>query len=46
MTALAVATRDEHAMKFVEVAQESHRRGNPRALAAAGRAGELLSRDA
>jgi len=39
---IAVATRDEHAIKFVEVAHESYRRGNPRALAAGALAGALL----
>jgi hypothetical protein len=38
----AVATRDEHAIKFVEVARESHGRGNPDALAAGDRAARLL----
>jgi hypothetical protein len=38
----AVATRDEHAIKFVEVARESHDRGNPHALAAGERAADLL----
>lgn len=42
VTDLAVATGDEHAIKFVEVAQESHRRGNPTALAAAVRASALI----
>ncbi len=38
----AVATRDEHAIKFVEVARESHDRGNPHALVAGERAARLL----
>ncbi|GAA5139546.1 hypothetical protein [Pseudonocardia adelaidensis] len=38
----AVATRDEHAIKFVEVARGSHGRGNPYALAAGDRAARLL----
>ena len=38
----AVATRDEHAIKFVEVARESHERGNPDALTAGQRAADLL----
>ncbi|MBA3279238.1 MAG: DUF4243 domain-containing protein [Geodermatophilaceae bacterium] len=42
---LAVATGDEHAIKFVEVAQESHRRGNGHALAAAARAADLIPAD-
>ncbi|MDQ3576351.1 MAG: hypothetical protein M3443_01855 [Actinomycetota bacterium] len=37
---------DEHAIKFVEVAQESHRRGNPHALSAGARvAGCLIAAD-
>ncbi|MBA3249124.1 MAG: DUF4243 domain-containing protein [Geodermatophilaceae bacterium] len=43
VTDLAVATRDEHAIKFVEVVQESHRRGNPYALVAGARAAALLA---
>lgn len=43
VTDRAVATGDEHAIKFVEVAQESHRRGNPTALAAAARATTLIA---
>lgn len=39
---LASETGDEHAIKFAEVAVESHRRGSPHALAAAGRAASLL----
>ncbi|MDQ3735664.1 MAG: hypothetical protein M3400_16985, partial [Actinomycetota bacterium] len=42
---LAVATGDEHAIKFVEVAQESHRRGNRHALPAAARAAILIPAD-
>jgi hypothetical protein len=38
----AVAGRDAHAIKFVEVAVESHRRGMPTALAAAARATSML----
>lgn len=38
----AVGTGDEHAIKFVEVARESHRRGNPAALGAGARATELI----
>jgi hypothetical protein len=38
----AVATRDEHAIKFVEVARESHDRGNPHALVAGAQAARLL----
>lgn len=40
--ALAAATGDEHAIKFTEVALESHRRGNERALASSGLASSLL----
>ncbi|MBA3800298.1 MAG: hypothetical protein H0X18_14630, partial [Geodermatophilaceae bacterium] len=43
VTDLAVATRDEHAIKFVEVAQESHHRGNSHALAAGARASHLIA---
>ena len=39
----AVASRDEHAIKFVEVARESNRRGNPHALPASARAAALLT---
>lgn len=39
----AVGTGDEHAIKFTEVAQESHRRGNPNALAAGARASHLIA---
>jgi hypothetical protein len=39
----AVDSGDEHAIKFTEVAVESHRRGNPVALASAGRAVALIS---
>ena len=42
---LAVSTRDEHVIKFVEVAQESHRRGNTHALTAAARAAALIPAD-
>ncbi|WP_236554231.1 questin oxidase family protein [Nocardioides sp. AX2bis] len=42
VTDMAVATDDEHAIKFVEVAQESHRRGNPAALAAGAQAAALI----
>lgn len=45
ITAQAVATRDEHAFKFTEVAQESHQRGNSHALVAARYASELLAPD-
>ncbi|MFC4945297.1 hypothetical protein [Pseudonocardia sp. GCM10023141] len=44
VTDRAVAVADEHAIKFVEVALESHRRGNGTALAAADRASELIGR--
>ncbi len=43
VTERAVSTRDEHAIKFAEVAQESHGRGNPDALAAAARAAHLIA---
>lgn len=43
ITEQAIATRDEHAIKFTEVAQESHQRGNSQALSAARRASELLA---
>lgn len=39
----AVACRDEHAIKFVEVARESHDRGNTDALPAGARAAALLT---
>jgi len=46
VTDLAVANGgDEHAIKFVEVAQESHRRGNRHALAAGARAAALIVDD-
>lgn len=38
----AVAGGDEHAIKFTEVARESHARGNQAAFGAAARAVELL----
>jgi hypothetical protein len=38
----AVAGQDAHAIKFVEVAAEAHRRGMPTALAAAARATSML----
>jgi hypothetical protein len=38
----AATNRDEHVIKFVEVATESHRRGNPTALAAGTRAAALI----
>jgi hypothetical protein len=38
----AVSGQDAHAIKFVEVATDSHRRGMPTALAAAARAASLL----
>lgn len=43
VTEHAVATGDEHAIKFAEVAQESHRRGNPHALLAGARASRLIA---
>jgi len=43
VTERAVASRDEHAIKFVEVAQESHRCGNPHALPAGARASSLIA---
>lgn len=43
VTDLAVATRDEHAIKFVEVALESHHRFNQPALLAAARAAVLMT---
>lgn len=45
VTELAVANGDEHAIKFVEVAQESHRRGNQHALTAGARAAALITTD-
>lgn len=39
----AIASGDEHAIKFTEVAVESHRRGNTGALACAERAAALIS---
>ena len=45
LTDWAVATGDEHAIKFVEVAQESHRRGNRNALAAGAVAATLILAD-
>lgn len=42
VTDLALETDDEHAIKFVEVAHESHRRGNPAALAAGAQAAALI----
>lgn len=42
VVAAAVATGDEHAIKFAEVAGESDARGNPIALAAADAAATLL----
>lgn len=45
VTSRAVDTGDAHAIKFVEVAQESHRRGNPHALAAGARASHLIAPD-
>jgi len=45
VTDLAMASRDEHAIKFVEVARESHRRGNTAALTAASRAVGLIVSD-
>lgn len=45
LTDLAVTTRDEHVIKFVEVAQESHRRGNDHALTAGARAASLIPAD-
>lgn len=45
VTEHAIDTGDEHAIKFVEVAQESHRRGNPHALAAGARASHLIALD-
>jgi hypothetical protein len=38
----AVTSGDEHAIKFTEVAIESHRRGNTSALASAARAAALI----
>jgi len=45
VTDLAVDTGDEHAIKFVEVARESHRRGNRHALAAGTLAATLIPAD-
>lgn len=39
----AIDTADEHAIKFAEVVQESHRRGNPDALPAGARANRLIA---
>lgn len=39
----AAGTEDEHAIKFAEVAIESHRRGNPDALPAGARAAALIA---
>jgi hypothetical protein len=41
----ASGTGDEHAIKFAEVALESHRRENPNALAAGARAAVLIAPD-
>ncbi|MEO6791391.1 MAG: hypothetical protein ABI187_10530, partial [Ornithinibacter sp.] len=41
----AVDTADAHTIKFVEVAQESERRGNPHALRAGARAAHLIALD-
>ncbi len=41
----AVDTGDEHAIKFAEVAQESHHRGNTHALPAGARASHLIALD-
>ena len=38
----AIASGDEHAIKFAEVARESHRRGNPDALSSAALANDLI----
>lgn len=40
---LAVDNHDEHVIKFVEVAAESHHRGNAAALSAGTRAAELIT---
>lgn len=40
---LAVRNHDEHVLKFVEVAIESHRRGNAAALSAGARAATLIT---
>ncbi len=45
VTERAIDTGDEHAIKFAEVAHESHRRGNPHALAASARASRLIELD-
>lgn len=42
-TELAVDNHDEHDTKFVEVAAESHHRGNAAALSAGTRAAELIT---
>ncbi len=39
----AVGSGDEHAIKFAEVASESHRRGNPDAVSAGARAVHLIA---
>lgn len=43
VTGRAIATGDEHAIKFVEVAQESHHRGNSCAMAAGAHACHLIA---
>lgn len=43
VTARAIATGDEHAIKFIEVALESHHRGNNHALTAGARASYLIA---
>ena len=43
VTARAIATGDEHAIKFVEVAHESHHRGNSHALGAGARASHVIA---
>ncbi len=43
VTERAIDTADEHAIKFVEVVQEAHRRGNIDALAAGARASHLIA---
>ena len=42
---LAARNRDEHVIKFVEVATESHRRGNSAALTAGAHAATLIAPD-
>lgn len=42
---LAASNRDEHVIKFAEVAAESHRRGNAAALSAGTRAAALITPD-